>query len=329
MDVSIIIPVYNASCFIEKCLASVKKQCQNISVECLLIDDCSTDNTLEVIKDFMHSYKGEISFRLFRQKTNNGPSEARNLGVINACGEYVFFLDSDDSLTDNCLSVLFSKAKKYDADYVQGTYFSDEKYHMPAYTSVKDINVSGIYALPEFSDDRRFIKRTMLNYNIIPYTPHNRLVKRSLLMSKKIFFNQKIFVREDFCWMFFLAKEVSSFAVCTIPTYKRGFNDCSLTHKLNVEREILGSKILIEEISRNIDPFMVGSQKVLLLDALLIAINAKLYNDNIERENLIKNVRAQNTVIENILLETYLCFKGLGVANKILHLLIRIYKMKD
>lgn len=200
---------------------------------------------------------------------------------------------------------------------------------MPAYAQSKNPNVGSIYALHEFSEDRRYIKRIMLNYNIIPYTPHNRLVKRSLLLENQLMFNQKISVREDFYWMFFLAKVVTRFAVCKTPTYYRGYNDGSLTHDINMEREIKGARTLIEDFSQNIDSFLVGCQKELLLETLLMALNARYYHDDEERKYLIHMVCKQNSLFENLLLGIYLHLKWEPLKDKILHALIRIYKMKD
>lgn len=329
MDVSIIIPVYNASEFIEKCLLSVQRQQGSQNFECLLVDDCSTDESVSIIENFIQRNDGDISYKLFRQNVNKGPSAARNLGIRHATGEYVFFLDSDDSLTDNCISNLLALAKKYDADYVQGTYVSDKNYHMPSYAQSTNPNVGNIYTLQEFSEDRRYIKRIMLNYNIIPYTPHNRLVKRKMLLENQLLFNQKISVREDFYWMFFLAKVVERFAVCKTPTYYRGYNDSSLTHNINMEREIKGARTLIEDFSQNIDSFMVGCQKELLLETLLMTLDAKYYYDEEERKNLIMMVRKQNSFLENIFLNMYLHLRKGFLADKILHALVRIYKIDD
>ena len=99
IHVSIIVPVYNASNFIATCIDSVSRQTANGGVECLFIDDCSSDNSTELISDYIQSYKGDIEFRLLKQTKNQGPSAARNRGIIEAKGDFLFFLDSDDELS--------------------------------------------------------------------------------------------------------------------------------------------------------------------------------------------------------------------------------------
>lgn len=331
IDVSVIVPVYNASNYIVSCMDSVSRQTANCSIECIFVDDCSSDNSIELISDYIQSYRGNIEFRLFKQAKNQGPSAARNRGIIEAKGDYVFFLDSDDELSSDCISKLFTLVDKYQADYVQGTYFSDANYHMPYYSEADNgSNYSGTRALlPEFSDDRKFIKKTLLNFNIIPFTPHNRLVKRQLLLDNNLLFNEKICVREDFYWMFFIAKVVTSLAICKDETYIRGYNEMSLTHDVKRDREILGSRTLIEDFSKNIDPFMMGSQKELLLETLIMTLNQKFYSDVKDRQYLINKVCNVNSVIESVILRIYLCLPKGSLKNKILHLLTRLYKIKD
>lgn len=331
MEVSIIVPVYNAERFIEKCIKSVANQTMQDGVECLLIDDCSTDSSVAKIQSFISRYQGNLEFKLLRQERNQGPSAARNLGIDKASGEYLFFLDSDDSISADCISQLYQLANKYAADYVQGTYSSDEHYRMPFYGEKSDAPLfhGNIIKFPEFSDDRKYIKQALLNYNIIPFTPHNRLVRRDLLVKNNLYFNQQICVREDFYWMFFMAKVVSRLAVCKSITYFRGFNESSLTHDIQVEREIKGSWTLIEDFSKNLDSFVLGSQKELLLETLLMTLRAHYYHDEKERKYLINTVLQTNTVLETWLLRIVLVIPECELRNKLLHLLIRLYKNHD
>ena len=309
-EVSIIIPVYNASAFVKECLDSVMAQTMTDGVECILIDDCSIDNTLEEIQSIINvNTNGNVNISLLRQERNQGPSAARNWGVREAQGEYVFFLDADDTITPDCIELLYGLAKQHDADYVQGGYSNG--------------NVNGNEnKLPCFLTNQREIKRLLLNHNKIQFTPHNRLVRRQMLLEHGLFFNEEIKVREDFLWMTFVAKYVKRFASCDKPTYNRGYNEDSLTNKINVEREIAGYRVLIETMVANYDDFQLGAQKELTLEALMMALRAGYYHDEAERQHLIKVVMSKNNFIENILLKLYLRTYN----PKVLHLLVRIYK---
>lgn len=309
MDVSIIIPVYNVKDYIADCLHSVMSQTSVCTIECILVDDCGSDNSIDIAEKLIESYDGPIQFKILRQPYNQGPSAARNLGIKEAEGDYVFFLDSDDTISPDCIELLYSLAQKYDADYVQGTY-ADE---------------SHLRELPSFLSDRAEIKKLLLNHNRVLFTPHNRLVRRQMLLDNSLFFNEEIKVREDFLWMTFIAKFVERFAYCSAPTYKRVYNEYSLTNNVNKEREIKGYRVLIDTMVKNYDPFLLGHQKELALEALVMALRAKYYDDEKGRRHLINVVMSGNSVLENLLLSTYLRTN----SSKVLHLLIRLYKIKD
>lgn len=91
LDVSVIIPVFNASKLINRCLDSIFNQLGNYRIEVIIIDDGSTDNSIELIK----KRPEQDRIRLFRQE-NSGPSSARNKGIESSNGKYLAFLDADD-----------------------------------------------------------------------------------------------------------------------------------------------------------------------------------------------------------------------------------------
>lgn len=307
MDVSIIIPVYNVKDYIADCLHSVMSQTSACTIECILVDDCGSDNSVEIARKTIAIYEGPIKFKILRLPYNQGPSAARNLGIKEAEGDYVFFLDSDDTISPDCIELLYSLAQKYDADYVQGSYADHSR------------------ELPVFLSDKAEIKKLLLNHNKIQFTPHNRLVRRQMLLDNSLFFNEDIKVREDFLWMTFVAKFVERFAFCSKPTYKRVYNEYSLTNNVNKEREIKGYRVLIETMVKNYDAFLLGHQKELAIEALIMALNANFYNGEEGRRHLITVVMSRNSVLENLLLSTYLRTN----SSKVLHLLIRLYKIKD
>jgi len=89
--ISIIVPMYNAEKYMEKTLQTISQQTYT-NFEVLMIDDCSTDNTKKIAK----SYLKDNRFTLIALKTNSGVANARNIGIENANGDYICFLDSDD-----------------------------------------------------------------------------------------------------------------------------------------------------------------------------------------------------------------------------------------
>ena len=99
MLITIIIPIYNRAKTLPKCLDSIINQDYS-EFECLLIDDGSHDDSLKICNDYANKDK---RFRVFH-KTNGGVGAARSLGLENAAGEWVAFVDSDDIIAPNHLS---------------------------------------------------------------------------------------------------------------------------------------------------------------------------------------------------------------------------------
>ena len=119
-SISIIIPLYNVAEYIEQCLQSVVNQTYKGEIECIIVDDCGTDDSLFITEQFIADYKGPITFRLLHHDHNRGLSAARNTGVAEATGEYIYFLDSDDYISDDCLEKLAEPLTEYDYDMVVG-----------------------------------------------------------------------------------------------------------------------------------------------------------------------------------------------------------------
>lgn len=107
---SIILPIYNAEEYLEECLESVIKL-RDYNYELVVIDDGSTDNSADIVKKYIDEGN---NIRLF-SKENSGPSDSRNLGIINSKGEYITFLDADDYyIYPECLFDIISRMKKED-----------------------------------------------------------------------------------------------------------------------------------------------------------------------------------------------------------------------
>ena len=105
MDLSIIIPVYNVSLLLNRCLDSIFYQKTQYTYEVILVDDGSTDNSIEIIKS-----RKEKNITLYQQK-NSGPSVARNKGIELSKGDYLTFLDADDYWVDGFIEKTLSFIK--------------------------------------------------------------------------------------------------------------------------------------------------------------------------------------------------------------------------
>ena len=123
--ITIVIPLYNVESYIAECLQSVMRQTYQGPIECILVDDCSTDNSVVVAKKMIAEYEGTVAFSMLNHEKNMGVSCARNSGVDAASGDYVFFLDSDDVITDDCIEVLTSFSGNYDVIVGNYEYLED------------------------------------------------------------------------------------------------------------------------------------------------------------------------------------------------------------
>ncbi len=111
-EVSIIIPVYNAKKFIKECLVNCMNQTFE-DIEIIVVDDKSTDNTVEIIKSVM---KEDSRIKLIELDKNYRQGYARNIAIEQAQSDYIMFLDVDDAYTNDCVEQLYKKISEDDAD---------------------------------------------------------------------------------------------------------------------------------------------------------------------------------------------------------------------
>lgn len=125
--ISIIIPIYNVEEYITECLQSVMRQTYKGNMECILVDDCGKDNSIPIAESRIIDYKGPISFHILHHDHNRGLSAARNTGTDTATGDFIYYLDSDDYISEDCIEKLVEplQTKKYDmvvGDYIVNGY---------------------------------------------------------------------------------------------------------------------------------------------------------------------------------------------------------------
>lgn len=201
LKVSVIVPIYNAEKFLNRCIDSILRQ-TFADFELLLVDDGSTDNS-GAICDHYAALDGRV--RVFHKK-NGGVSSARNVGLDNAKGEWITFVDSDDYVVD---SYLFELIPLDDVDLVvSGVYFIDEKKQlMPpsAFITTQD-NV-------HFVDEQ-------LCYSYLR-GPWAKLFKSQIIQTQALRFNTVLRVEEDteFVLRYLFAAEVVRFMPVSLYCY--------------------------------------------------------------------------------------------------------------
>ena len=122
MKISIIVPVYNVEHYIKECFDSIAAQTYKGEIECIFVDDCGKDDSVAVLEKLIAEHKGPIQFSIVHHEQNKGLSVARNTGIHHSSGDYLYFIDSDDTITPDCIEKLTALAEKYPGvDIVQGS----------------------------------------------------------------------------------------------------------------------------------------------------------------------------------------------------------------
>ncbi|MCD8291489.1 MAG: glycosyltransferase [Prevotella sp.] len=119
--ISVIVPIYNVAAYLHQCLDSVYVQYNPATMEVILVNDGSTDESLSICKEYKNRYPDTIL--IDRQKEEPGPSSARNAGTEVAVGEYICYLDGDDWLAPNALQQLYRFAEENQCEMVQGGFY--------------------------------------------------------------------------------------------------------------------------------------------------------------------------------------------------------------
>ncbi len=116
--ISIIIPVYNAESYLEECLNSII--CQDLEdIEIICVNDGSTDNSALILENYTEKDPRIINIT----QINGGVSQARNLGLKQASGDFILFVDADDFLAEHSLKYLYDCTKKNDLDILVFGYY--------------------------------------------------------------------------------------------------------------------------------------------------------------------------------------------------------------
>lgn len=119
--ITIGMPVYGVEKYIRKCMLSVLNQTFSGEIEILAIDDLGPDNSIDIIKELQDSHPRGKSIRIITQPQNMGCWAARNRILEEAQGEYIFLLDSDDYISEDCIEKLYEQAINYQAEAVYGS----------------------------------------------------------------------------------------------------------------------------------------------------------------------------------------------------------------
>lgn len=221
--VSIIVPVYNTSCYLEKCIESILNQKYN-NFELIMVNDGSTDNSLEICKKY-ESLENVYVFDI----VNQGVSHARNYGLKNAKGKYVVFVDSDDAVSPFYISSLMSAQKAYCNSLTVCGYTRDDA----------DLFINNEENTPKYIRYDDTIRTILDNDHICGYL-FNKIFDREIIIKNDIEFDERISLYEDLYFILEYSKCVDSvvYFESKIYFYRNTENSLSKAPKKITERTL-------------------------------------------------------------------------------------------
>ena len=209
--VSIIIPVYNVQKHIGRCLESIfAQECSYAEIECILVDDCCQDDSMEIVAQKLKNYMGSIRFVIKSHSVNCGHCTARNTGLKDAQGDYVLFVDSDDALKPDAITYMIDELDKVGTNV--------DVVVCNAFSSRDNKAMMNLGEEPELIDNREEEGlRRLLAREIVQHS-WNKLVNRKFLMEKGLYFDDGI-INEDLLWSYLLFSHVKTILLLPGVTY--------------------------------------------------------------------------------------------------------------
>lgn len=240
--ISIIIPIYNVEPYIADCLQSVMRQNYKGPMECILVDDCGDDNSMEVAEKLIAEYDGPIEFKVLHHEHNRGISAARNTGMDAAKGDFVFFLDSDDWISDDCIEKLARPLQTAKFDIVVGDYeiVGELPYRL-------ELN------LPEGPFNEKGITKTFCNQGVYVMV-WNKLYSKNFLDWNKLHFEEGR-VYEDEILAFELSCVDKSFYVVKSVTYYYRIRESSIVTTNDATKKLANYAGVLQVVKEKVEQY--------------------------------------------------------------------------
>lgn len=211
--VSVIVPVYNSSTYVEECLNSIINQTYN-NIEIIVINDGSTDNSEEIIKEIQKN----SSKIIYMKQANKGAGETRNTGIGEAKGDYIVFIDSDDKIKEDYIETLVNKIENENLDVVY----------------------SGVM---QFNNEQLF--KSLYQYTIL--APMAKIYRKSYLLKHKIVFSKQK-LAEDAYFNLQVLLNTKNIEVIDYCGYFYRRNEESITHRIKKKKISIDIEKILNEM---------------------------------------------------------------------------------
>lgn len=292
-SVSIIIPIYKTASYIGACLDSIiKQECDIAKIECILVNDHTPDNSMEIVTEKLRQYTGDIDFKILNHAENQGLSIARNTGTNAATGDYILFVDSDDILVPGTIqSFIECIAETTDIDIVVGNAITTHNHK-----KVMNIDGSSPILIDNTNEDalRKFLRREIF------HTAWNKLLKRNLLIKNNLYFITGL-INEDLLWAYQIFLHSKKTMLIPKVTYiYQDENPSSITNtsdqkmRQNISSRITTCSLILHNPPKKICPEYFSY----IYYILMVAIN--LHEEN---KTLTKDIESDIYQIRDLFLE--------------------------
>lgn len=203
--VTVVIPIYNVENYIADCLRSVYKQTYS-QIEVILVNDATPDDSMEQAVPWIEKLRERFEVKVVNHEHNRGLSAARNTGIKEATGGWIYFLDSDDEITPDCIELMVKEVEKHpDVDFVIGNVeFVGATWNFPlqceAYV-VKNENI-----LRDYTTNKWYMMAV------------NRLYSKNYIKKNNLYFKEGL-LHEDELYSFQVATTAQAMAAVYENTY--------------------------------------------------------------------------------------------------------------
>jgi len=206
--ITIIVPFYNTEKYLEECLASIRGQTFS-NYECLMIDDGSTDSSRKIAK----KYLDDSRFKLLGDKHIGFPL-SKNLGLDNARGDYILFVDSDDYIESNCLEILYNNLIETNSDISIARYTQN----------MNQKNIDNYFKVETYKDRDSIMSKLLSNTFL-----WNKLYKRYIFDDMRF---EDVEALSDTMLNYLLFEKAHKTCYINIITYRHRVHDENMTYRV-------------------------------------------------------------------------------------------------
>lgn len=236
--VSIVVAVYNIEPYIKRCINSLLKQTYK-NIEIILVDDCSTDNSLEICYNFA---KKDKRIKVIEKETHTFVSDVRNIGIDNATGEYIMLVDGDDYASKDYVKEMVKAIEEHDVDLVRCKAFKCKDNEI-----IKDESIYGFENKTLRGIEAKKIAKNnyVLNEKHISMTPWRLIIRRDKLKTR---FNVSLYCAQDkYFFAQLILESVSSIYFLDKFLYYYCYNEKSISNNVDNVNKYIDSLVILDK----------------------------------------------------------------------------------